>query len=74
MSFTMSNNPQFLWLRITFKQYFYDWLVFFKQQDGNIFENKKKFISQQTRKWFKITTNSNITGSSFFLKIEPDTF
>ena len=26
-----------LWLRNVFKQYFDDWLVLFKQQDGNLF-------------------------------------
>ena len=35
MPFTLTDGPQ--WLRNVFKQYFDDWLVSFKQQDGNFF-------------------------------------
>ena len=36
------------WPEHSFKQYFNDWLVSFKQQEGNFFQNRKKIISQQT--------------------------
>ena len=36
-----------VWLRDVFKQYFDEWLVLFKQQDGNFFWNRK-LISQQS--------------------------
>ena len=39
-----------VWLKSVFKHYFDDWLVSFKQQDGNFFWNRKKFTSQQTLK------------------------
>ena len=55
--YTISNTIYFDWrsrsfgFRSVFKQYFDDWLVSFKQQDGNFFsKTEKKFISQQTRK------------------------
>ena len=38
----MTDDPQFIWLRCVFEQYFDDWLVSFKQQDGNYFLKQKK--------------------------------
>ena len=37
MPFTLTDDLQRYGLEILFKQYFYDWLVSFKQQDGNFF-------------------------------------
>ena len=37
MLFTLTDDPQYVWLISVFKQYSDDWLVLFKQQDVNFF-------------------------------------
>ena len=37
MSFTLTDASHFLWLRSVLKQYFDDWLVLFKQRNGDFF-------------------------------------
>ena len=41
-SLTLTDNPQFLWLKSVFKEYFDAWFVLFKQQDGNFSKTEKK--------------------------------
>ena len=46
MLFILTDDPQFVRLRSFLEYYVDDWLVSFKQQDDNIFRNRKKNYSK----------------------------
>ena len=63
-----------LWLRSVFKKYFYDWLVFFKQQDGNFFsKTEKNIVPQETRKGpYILNLSHNLLKTIYLLFIFGD--
>ena len=66
MQFTLTDNSKFSWLWNFFKQYFEDWFVSIKQEDGNFSKTEwnKIFISQETHKELKITVSPITWGST----------